>query len=166
MQLLSLSPACGEVQLVFLQGSVCRRNLCPFGHVVLQGAILPAGNERTGEESPREAERVLLCLQQPMQRERAELRCLHQRSQPLVLIGSSRWPNPWDRWRGRNQAEELQLRPSLVLAVLCHPGLPSDAAAGGRGAGEHQLGWRGSPGQRVLGARVFLSGLSARSSPL
>ena len=72
----------------FLQGSICRRSLCLFGHVVPKGAILqqglPAGNEWTREESQGEAELLLLSLQQPTQRGRAERRCLQQRSQPLT----------------------------------------------------------------------------------
>ena len=77
----------------FLQGSIRRSSLCLFGHVVPKGAILqqrlPAGNEWTREESQGEAELLLLSLQQPTQRGRAERRCLQQRSQPLARSSRS-----------------------------------------------------------------------------
>ena len=126
MQLVSSSGAhrCAvgrRVQEAFLHGSICRRSLCLFGHVVPTGAILPqhlpAGSWWIGEESQGEAGQSLLSLQQPTQRGRAELRCLQQRSQSLAW---SYWPGAASgqipkagsfpgKWRGRGQWAKLQL---------------------------------------------------------
>lgn len=101
-------------------------------------------------------------------------------SRPVAHTGGyRRRPNPGGKQLRRadggaeTRLQSCGCRPSWVLDLLHPPsrrgqspaGLPTDAAAGGCDPGERQLGCRGIPGQRVLRARVFLSGLSARPSP-
>lgn len=145
-----------------------RGSLCPCGHVVPRGCDprggLPAGQrggERPGCRSfPHPPALAGSVRTHAASRARASGRERQSVAKPTQRAAS----------RANGEAEaRVQSRsccPGRALALLLPAGRPGQSPAGLASSGERELGCRGSPGQRILGARLLLSGLPTCPSPL